>query len=159
MNGQSATDLLSRAQKLYEEGDRYRASPLFAKAEQQFRALGDRRDELAAKFGRLHTDADHGNYNAVKAEVDRDLQSSVVQNDPQLKIEALALLGIIDLNIDTAAAGADWKKVLETATAIGDLKWQNRARGELGICRRRGREYRRGGNGSVESNRYGRADR
>jgi CHAT domain-containing protein len=133
MNGQGAADLLSRAQKLYEQGDRYRASPLFVKAEQQFRALGDRRDELAAKFGRLHTDADHGNYNAVKAEVERDLPSPLVQNDPRLKIEALALLGIIDLNIDTAAAGADWKQVLETATAIGDLKWQNRARGELGI--------------------------
>jgi CHAT domain-containing protein len=133
MNGQSAADLLSRAQKLYEQGDGYRASPLFVKAEQQFRTLGDRRDELAAKFGRLHTDADHGNYNAVKAEVERDLQTQLVQNDPQLKIEALALLGIIDLNIDTAAAGADWKQVLETATATGDLKWQNRARGELGI--------------------------
>lgn len=133
MNGQSAADFLSQAQKLYEQGDRYRASPLFVKAEQQFRTLGDRRDELAAKFGRLHTDADHGNYNAVKAEVERDLQSPLVQNDPQLKIEALALLGIIDLNVDTAAAGADWKQVLETATAIGNLKWQNRARGELGI--------------------------
>ena len=133
MNGQSAADLFSQAQKLYEEGDRYRASPLFAKAEEQFREVGDKRDELAAKFGRLHTDADHGNYKAVKLEVERDLETSMVQNDPKLKIQALALLGVIDLNIDTAAAGSDWKQVLETATAAKDLKWQNRARGELGI--------------------------
>src|SRR3954463_9462959 len=84
MSGQSAADLFSQAQKLYEEGDRYSASPL-------------------------------------------------VQNDPKLKIQALALLGIIDLNIDTAAAGADWKQVLDTATAANDPEWQNRARGELGI--------------------------
>lgn len=133
MDGQSAVELFSRAQNLYEQGDRYRASPLFAKAEQQLHLMGDKRDELAAKFGRLHTDADHGKYKSVKAEVERDLATPLVQNDPQLKIQALALLGIVDLNIDTVAAGSDWKQVLDTATAAKDLKWENRARGELGI--------------------------
>lgn len=133
MSGQSAADLFSQAQKIYEEGDRYRARPLFLRAEEQFRAMGDKRNEVAAKFGRLHTDADHGNYKAVKMEVQHDLRSALVQNDAKLKIQAFALLGIIDLNIDTAAAGSDWKQVLETATSANDLKWQNRARGELGI--------------------------
>lgn len=132
-NGQSAAELLSRAQKLYDEGDRYGASPLFAEAEKEFRAAGDKRDELAAKFGRLHTDADHGNYKLVKAEVERDLLMPPVQNDPKLKIQAFALLGIIDLNIDTAGAANDWRHVLDTAKTIGDAKWENRARGELGI--------------------------
>ena len=66
MSGQTAADLFSQAQKLYEEGDRYRASPLFAKRSSSSEHMGDKRDELAAKFGRLHTDADHGNYKAVK---------------------------------------------------------------------------------------------
>lgn len=132
-NAQNAADILLRAQKLYDEGDRYGASPLFAEAEKEFRAAGDKHDELAAKFGRLHTDADHGNYRLVKAEVERDLSTPPVQNDPKLRIQALALLGIIDLNIDTAAAGYDWGYVLDTAKTIGDAKWENRARGELGI--------------------------
>ena len=130
---QTATDLLSQAQKLYDQGDRYRASPLFAKAEEQFRLVGDKRGELVAEFGRLHTDADHGKYKFVKAEIERDLATPIVQNAPELQIQALSLLGIMDLNIDTSAAGSDWKQVLEIATAIGDVKWQNRARGELGI--------------------------
>jgi CHAT domain-containing protein/outer membrane protein assembly factor BamD (BamD/ComL family) len=133
---QSATELYSqaqKAQKLYDQGDPYRANPLFARAEQQFHEMGDQRHELAAKLGRLHADADHGKYKAVKAEIERDLTSPLVQNDPQLKIQALSLLGIIDLNIDTAAAASDWKQLLEAATATGDLKWENRARGELGI--------------------------
>jgi CHAT domain-containing protein len=125
--------LYSRAEKLYEQGDSYRASPLFAEAEQQFRSMGDQRDELAARFGRLHAVADHGKYRSVKVEVARDLATSMVQNDRQLKIQALSLLGIIDLNIDTAAAGSDWKQVREVAKAAGDLKWENRASGELGI--------------------------
>lgn len=130
---QNAADLYSQAEKLYEQGDPYQAAPLFMKAEQQFHSIGDRRDELAAKFGRLHADADHGHYKSVKAEVEHDLASPLVQNDAQLKIQALSLLGIIDLNIDTVAAGSDWTQVLDVAKNARDLKWENRARGELGI--------------------------
>jgi CHAT domain-containing protein len=61
------------------------------------------------------------------------LANPVVQRDLHLKIQALSLLGVIDLNIDTPAASSDWKEVLQTATAAGDAKWQNRARGELGL--------------------------
>jgi hypothetical protein len=46
-----------------------------------------------------------------------------------LKIRALALLGTIDLNLDTAAAGDDWRQLLAVETAAGDRKWQNRANG------------------------------
>lgn len=129
----TAAQLLAQAQKLYDQGNRYQASPLFAKAEQEFRKARDKRDELFAKFGRLHADADHGNYRSVKAELERDLAMPLVQRDPELKIEALSVLGTIDLNIDTNAAGAVWKEVLNTAIASHDLKWENRARGELGI--------------------------
>lgn len=132
-SAQIASDLYAHAQKLYEQGDPYRAAPLFADAEQQFHAAGDRRNELAAKFGRLHAEADHGHYKAVKAEVEHDLANPLVQSDPPLRIQALSLLGVIDLNIDTEAAGSDWSQLLDVATAAHDLKWQNRARGELGI--------------------------
>jgi hypothetical protein len=56
-----------------------------------------------------------------------------VQADPQLKILALALLGTIDLNLDTAAAREDWTQLLSVATNAGDPKWQNRANAELGL--------------------------
>lgn len=130
---QTAQDLYSKAEKLYEQGDPYSAAPLFAEAEQQSRAKGDVHQELRAKFGRLHAEADHGHYKTVRAEVERDLASPLVQTDPQLKIQALSLLSVIDLNIDTQGAGSDWMQVLNVATEAHDLKWQNRARGELGI--------------------------
>lgn len=130
---QTASDLYAKAEKLYEQGDPYRAAPLFAEAEQQFHAAGDWGNELAAKFGRLHAEADHGHYKAVKAEVEHDLANPLVQNDPRLRIQALSLLGIIDLNIDTEAAGSDWAQLLDVATTAHDLKWENRARGELGL--------------------------
>ena len=65
--------------------------------------------------------------------MERDLENPVVQHEPRTSKFGLFLLGAIDLNIDTPAASSDWKAVLETATALGDAKWQNRARGELGL--------------------------
>lgn len=132
-HAQSADQLLRQAEQLADQGDRYRAQPLFEKAEEQFRATGNTRQELYAKIGRLHAESDQGNYESIKEQVERDLASPIVQRDPQLKIQALSLLGVIDLNIDTPAASSDWKEVLRTATAAHDEKWQNRARGELGL--------------------------
>ena len=64
---QSATELLAQAEKLADAGNRYRARPLFAKAEEQFRAAGDTQKELYAKFGRLHAESEQGKYQSVKA--------------------------------------------------------------------------------------------
>ena len=79
---QTAVELLRQAEKLADQGDRYRAQPLYDRAEEQFRAAGDRRNELYAKFGRLHSESDHGNYKSVEAEVERDLATATVQRDP-----------------------------------------------------------------------------
>ncbi len=84
---------MTEADKLADQGDRYRAGPIFGEAEAQFRASADKRHELYAKFGRLHSELDHGNYNAVKGQVQRDLANPTVQGDPELKIQALSLLG------------------------------------------------------------------
>ena len=61
------------------------------------------------------------------------LANPVSQSDPLLQIRGLALLGNIDLNTNTAAAAEDWNKVLAIARKIGDQKWENRAKGELGL--------------------------
>jgi CHAT domain-containing protein len=130
---QTPNELLSEADRLAEHGNWFGAAPLYAKAEREFQHAGDRRNALYARFGRLHREAESGSYRAVRDQVVRDLTDPTVEGDPQLKIRALALLGTIDLNLDTDAAGDDWKQLLEVATAAGDRKWQNRANGELGL--------------------------
>jgi CHAT domain-containing protein len=125
--------LLNRADRLSATGNWRAARPLYADAEAMFRANGDRRNELAAKFGRLHSDVERGSYAEIREQVARDLLDPVVQADPRLKIRGLALKGIIDLNIDTNAAESDWMEIREIANQIHDAKWQNRAQGELGI--------------------------
>jgi len=92
-----AASLLDRADRLSAVGNWRAARPLYAEAETKFRARGDRRNELAAKFGRLHSDVESGSYAEVREQVERDLLDPVVQADPRLKIRGLALKGIIDL--------------------------------------------------------------
>ncbi len=125
--------LLARADHLVEIGNSIKARPLYAEAEQEFHARGDRRNELYAKFGRLRHDVETGSYSAVALQVDQDSRNPVVQDDPALKIRALALKGVIDLNINTAGAEEDFSQIAAIAKSTGDRKWENRAAGELGI--------------------------
>src|SRR5689334_5811067 len=125
--------LLSQADHLAEIGNSVRARPLYAEAEQEFRSRGDTKKELYAKFGRLHREVESGSYSAISDELERDLVNPVVRNDPALKIRALSVKGIIDLNLNTAAALDDFSQIKALARSIGDRKWENRASGELGI--------------------------
>src|SRR5260370_27755616 len=125
--------LLSQGDPYAAVGSCGKAGPLYAEAELEFNARDDARREMYAKFGRLRRDVETGSYFAVQEEVGRDLVKTVVQNDPALKIRGLALKGIIDLNVNTAAAQDDFSQIQSMAKAIGDLKWEKRAAGELGI--------------------------
>lgn len=130
---QSATEVLKQADQFADQGDWFRAGPLYAEAEEQFRTAGDRRNEIYAKLGRLHRDAETGGYRSVRQQISEMLGDPTVAGDPQLKIRALSKLGSIDLNLDTSAAEQDWNEVLCIATAEKDAKWENRARGQLAL--------------------------
>ncbi len=125
--------LLAEADHLVELGNSLRAEPLYAEAETEFHARGDTRKELYAKLGRLRRDIETGSYSSAARDVERDLRNPVVQSDPALNIRALALKGVIDLNLDTPAAEDDFSQIQSIAKSIGDAKWENRAAGELGI--------------------------
>jgi CHAT domain-containing protein len=133
VDAQSPAELMANADQLGDRSDWRNAGPLYAKAEAEFHRSGDARNELYAKLGRLHRDLEDGSYKTVRAEVVRLLANPLTQSDPLLQIRGLALLGNIDLNTNTAAAAEDWNKVLAIARKVGDQKWENRARGELGL--------------------------
>ena len=133
VHAQSAPELLAQADKLADQGNWFRAGPLYARAEAGFHKRGDTRNELYARFGRLHRNVEEGSYRAVRIEAARLLAEPTVENDSQLRIRGLALLGAIDLNLDTAAALDDWTQVRAIAAKSGDQKWENRASGQLGL--------------------------
>ena len=128
-----ASTLLQQADRMMAQGDRYRAAPLYAQAEALFRSEQNDRGETEAQLGKLRASSDQGDYQALGEQARTLLRSPIVQHDADLKIKALALVGIVDLNLDTAAAGQDFSELLSVATAVHNSKWQNRARGELAI--------------------------
>jgi CHAT domain-containing protein len=130
---QSSTDLLAQADRIADQGNWRAAAPLYTRAEAAFHNSGDLRNEIHAKIGLLHRDEEEGSYRAVRAEGVRLLGSPAVQNDPMLHIRTLALIGAIDLNLNTVAALQDWTQVRAIASNIGDAKWENRANGQLGL--------------------------
>ena len=84
-HAQTPSELLSQADRLAEQGNWYKAAPLYAKAEKEFERAGDRRNELYARFGRLHWEAESGSYRATRpGQVMRDITDSVVESDPQI---------------------------------------------------------------------------
>jgi len=126
-------DLLRMADQYADANNWSAAREPYAQAEAAFRERGDKRNELYAKFGRLHRDVEAGSYSKVLTEVQADLANPVVQADPLLKIRGLSLKGTIDLNLNTAAAKDDYSQIRDLAKSIGDAKWENRAAGQLGI--------------------------
>ena len=133
-SAQTPTELLAEADRYGDRSNWIAAGPLYARAEAEFHKVGDLHQEIYARLGRLHRDLEAGSYTTVRAQVVKELETPTVQSDPHLKIRALSLLGNIDMNINTAAAVEDWKQVLATATEAKDQKWQNRAKGQLGLA-------------------------
>src|SRR5271165_2891629 len=79
LHAQTASELLSQADRLAEQGNWFGAGPLYAKAEKECQRTGDRRNELYARFGRLHREAESGSYRATRAQVVRDITDPVVE--------------------------------------------------------------------------------
>src|SRR2546430_200637 len=77
-----ASDLLRSADRYADAGNWVAARDLYAQAEQAFRVKGDMRNELYAKFGRMHRDVEAGSYSRVSQDLQTDLKKSIVQNDP-----------------------------------------------------------------------------
>ena len=81
---------------LLAEGDRFSsllnwpaAHPLYARTEEMFEQLGDHRNAAYARIGRLRAEFGTRSYEDVARDLERELQTLVVDNDPRLKLWAL----------------------------------------------------------------------
>ncbi len=126
-------DLLRQANQLADAGNLAAARPLYARAEQAFSQLGDRKQALYAKFGRLRRDVESGSYDAYLREIDADLATPEVSADPALRLRALSVRASINMNLSTSQAKRDWQQIGAIANQLGEVRWSNRAAGQLGI--------------------------
>jgi hypothetical protein len=125
--------LLKEADRLAELGNLNRARDLYAEAEALFEQGGDRARMFHARFGRLRRDVEKGPYDSYLQLIAESLADPVVAADPSLQIRGLSVQGLIHMNLDGKAARKDWTTIADLAQKIGDEKWGNRARGQLGL--------------------------
>src|SRR4051794_6966038 len=90
----------SNPKRLIEKADRlawlynwYLAGPIYAEAETQFERAGDSRNALYAKIGRLRSEWESMSFPEVSEYLATELESPLVQNDPQLRLWILASFG------------------------------------------------------------------
>jgi tetratricopeptide (TPR) repeat protein len=132
-HAQNSAQLLKAADRLGMLGNWEKARPLFAQAETMYQSRGDVRDALYAKLGRLRADLESSSYVDMSNYLSQELNTPLLKHDASLRLRALSLKGVADLNTNTLAAKRDWTEVLNLARSSNDEIWQERATGWLGI--------------------------
>jgi len=106
---------------------------MYERAERLFAQRGDRRNELYAKIGFIRSTEETMPFSDASKYFAEQLATPLVQSDKQLKLWCLVSKGYTDLEIDVAAAKADWTEAHSLAQELGEKQWEARANGELGI--------------------------
>jgi len=111
------------------------AGPLFAQAEQFFKAQGDKRDALYARLGHIRATMEELSLPQTSQELATELETnSLLQSDQRLRAFVLSVKGDIDGELDAAPMRRDWEEVYQLAKDLNDPKLENRANGEIGFA-------------------------
>lgn len=110
-----------------------KAGPLYARAEDLFRAKGDTRNETYARVGRIRAQSETMSWVEVSNVLGEQLEKPVAKTDANLRLWCLAAKGYTDLEINPASAKRAWTEAQTIAHRLGEAEWEARAEGELGI--------------------------
>src|SRR6266850_676607 len=113
--------------------DWYGALPFYQQAEKEALRIGDRRNAMYAKFGRVRARMQTFPLTELSEQLAADLASPITVADPRLRLRGLTVKGDVDLESDVLAAQRDWQQVAQLARELGDKGWENRATGELAL--------------------------
>ncbi len=125
--------LLDEAERLAWVKSWAKAEPLYAAAEKLFAAQGDERNALYARIGRIRGELPRRPLAEVSRELEDILALTIAETDDRLRLRALAIKGETEEDFDPDLAQTSWQEALEVANRIGDARWANRAKGELGL--------------------------
>jgi len=92
-----------------------------------FERTGNHRNAAYACIGRLRAELGTRSYEEIARDLERELQTPVVDGDPRLKLLGFAAKGYRDIEINAPTAKQDWEQVLTLARQLSDKKWTSRA--------------------------------
>ncbi len=133
----SASDFLKRALHLADLYNWADAAQDFAAAERMFRASGDERNALYAHLGAIRSNIERDRRTLLQTSSDLASQletNPLLQSDKELRMFCLVVKGDLDTETDPRAMRDDWEQVQALARELDDVKWQNRALGQLGMA-------------------------
>jgi len=95
----------------------------FAQAEKMFLAIGDQRNALYARLGRIRSIVGQRALAKTSAQLASELDNNpLLQTDKQLRLFCLIVKGDIDGEIDAGAMFEDWERVQDLATEL-NVTW------------------------------------
>jgi tetratricopeptide (TPR) repeat protein len=110
--------LLAEENRFYWPNNGQKAAPLYEKAESLFRKRDDARNELHAKIGRLRSEAETMSFVDLSRFLGDQLNTTVVRNDPELRLWCLTAKAYTDIEIDYQAEKRDWLEAREIAKSL-----------------------------------------
>jgi CHAT domain-containing protein len=125
--------LLAEANRLAWLFNGPKAEPLYARAEELFKAKGDARNEIYARVGRIRAQSETMSYEHVSQQIAAAMAEPIVKTDPELRLWCQAQKGYTDIEISLASAKQAWLEARMLAHSLGEEEWEARAEGELGI--------------------------
>jgi tetratricopeptide (TPR) repeat protein len=131
----SGAQLLQQADRFADLYNWTAAEPLYSSAENQSSKERNPRNVLYAHVGFLRATMETRSLRELSSYLATQLQRPLVKSDPGLLLKCLVAKGDADAAIDSALAQTDWESVLTVSKRLNDLKWQNRAIGEIGFHR------------------------
>jgi CHAT domain-containing protein/tetratricopeptide (TPR) repeat protein len=129
----SPKNLIEKADRLAWLYNWYMAGPLYIEAEKLFEQAGDRRNALYAGIGRLRSQWESLSFREVSEYLATELDSPLVQKDPQLRLWILDAKGAVDIEVNVRTARQVYEECRDLARTLGDKARESRASGELGI--------------------------
>jgi hypothetical protein len=86
-------------------------------------------------MGKIRAMVTQRDLSATSAQLATELDGNpLLQSDRQLRMFCLIVKGDIDGEIDSGAMHYDWEQVQKLAHDLGDVKWQYRSLGQLGLA-------------------------
>jgi CHAT domain-containing protein len=124
--------LIAKANYFYWLHNLPKSTPLYERAEELATQSHDDRDALYAKIGAIRSAAAMP-FPQLSAFIAAQLNTPLVQHDPELRLWCLGVKGDADDEVNVAAAQQDWEQARTLAEQLGEKEWANRATGELGL--------------------------
>ena len=129
------SSLLTHALVLADLNNWAEAESEFRKAEMVFQHNGDQRNLAYAKLGLIRATIQQRNLPLTSAELARYLQTDpLFQSDLHLRLFCWAIKADVDSEMQSSVMKRDWAEVDKLARQVGDKKWQYRALAGFGLA-------------------------